>query len=79
MAEFERALIQERVRAGLRNARAKGKHIRRPRLTVDSEKIAELRRLGASWSQISRETGLSRGTAQRAMACVMQTQSVRAA
>jgi hypothetical protein len=24
MAEFERALIQERVRAGLRNARAKG-------------------------------------------------------
>ena len=32
MAEFERALIQERVRAGLRNARAKGKHIGRPRL-----------------------------------------------
>jgi len=28
MAEFERALIQERVRAGLRNA-AKGKHIGR--------------------------------------------------
>lgn len=24
MAEFERALIQERVKAGLRNARAKG-------------------------------------------------------
>jgi len=79
MAEFERALIQERVRAGLRNARAKGKHIGRPRLTVDSEKIAELRQLGASWSQISKETGLSRGTAQRAMACFMQTESVGAA
>jgi DNA invertase Pin-like site-specific DNA recombinase len=84
MAEFERALIQERVRAGLRNARAKGKHIEgkhigRPRLNVDREKIAELRQLGASWSQISRETGLSRGTTQRAMACFMQTESVGAA
>ena len=31
MAEFERALIQERVKAGIRNARAKGKRIGRPR------------------------------------------------
>jgi len=30
MAEFERALIQERVRAGMRNARAKGKRVGRP-------------------------------------------------
>ena len=30
MAEFERSLIQERVRAGLRNARAKGKRLGRP-------------------------------------------------
>jgi len=79
MAEFERALIQERVRAGLRNARAKGKQIGRPRVNVDPDKIAELRRLGASWSQISRVTGLSRGTAQRAMACFMRTESVGAA
>jgi DNA invertase Pin-like site-specific DNA recombinase len=35
MAEFERALIQERVRAGLRNAKAKGKRIGRPRQPVD--------------------------------------------
>jgi len=36
MAEFERSLIQERVRAGLRNARAKGKKFGRPasRLTL---------------------------------------------
>ncbi len=33
MAEFERALIQERVRAGLRNARAKGRRLGRPRVT----------------------------------------------
>jgi len=30
MSEFERSLIQERVRAGLRNARAKGKRLGRP-------------------------------------------------
>jgi DNA invertase Pin-like site-specific DNA recombinase len=30
MAEFERSLIQERVKAGLRNARAKGKRLGRP-------------------------------------------------
>jgi DNA invertase Pin-like site-specific DNA recombinase len=30
MAEFERALIAERVRAGMRNARAKGRRIGRP-------------------------------------------------
>ena len=35
MAEFERALIQERVRAGLRNARAKGRRLGRPRVIVD--------------------------------------------
>jgi DNA invertase Pin-like site-specific DNA recombinase len=32
MAEFERSLIQERVCAGLRNARAKGRTLGRPRL-----------------------------------------------
>ena len=32
MAEFERSLIQERVCAGLRNARAKGKRLGRPKL-----------------------------------------------
>jgi hypothetical protein len=36
MAEFERALIQERVRAGLRNARAKGKRLGRPPVFVSA-------------------------------------------
>src|SRR3989442_9188338 len=40
MAEFERSLIQERVRAGLRNARAKGKRLGRPRVIVDAFRIA---------------------------------------
>ena len=68
MAEFERALIQERVRAGLRNARAKGRRLGRPRVIVDAYRIASLRSQGRSWAQITDETGISRGTAQRAIA-----------
>jgi DNA invertase Pin-like site-specific DNA recombinase len=40
MAEFERSLIQERVRAGLRNAKAKGRKLGRPRVAVDGALIA---------------------------------------
>src|SRR6185369_7943346 len=36
VAELERSLIVERVRAGLRNARAKGKTLGRPRVAVDA-------------------------------------------
>src|SRR5438477_3442205 len=66
MAEFERALIQERVRAGIRNARAKGRRLGRPRVLVDVSRIASLRAQGRSWAQIRVETGISKGTAQRA-------------
>src|ERR1022692_4410059 len=68
MAEFERALIQERVRAGLRNARANGRRLGRPRVIVDASRIASLRASGRSWSQIQAELGVSKGTAQRAFA-----------
>jgi DNA invertase Pin-like site-specific DNA recombinase len=57
MAEFERALIQERVRAGLRNARAKGKRLGRPRVIVDAARIAGLRAQGASWATIKAALG----------------------
>ncbi len=66
VAELERSLIAERVRAGIRNARAKGKRLGRPRVAVDSARIATLRSLGHSWGTIRRETGIAKGTAQRA-------------
>jgi DNA invertase Pin-like site-specific DNA recombinase len=65
MAEFERALIQERVRAGLRNARAKGKRLGRPKVTVDSATITALRAQGLSWRQIGAKLGVSVGTVYR--------------
>ncbi len=66
MAELERSLIAERVRAGLRNARAKGKRMGRPRKAVDCSRIASLRRSGASWAAIGQELGVGEGTVRRA-------------
>jgi DNA invertase Pin-like site-specific DNA recombinase len=66
VAELERSLTVERVRAGLRNARAKGKTLGRPRVAVDAAKIASLRAAGASWKMITRQLGISAGTAKRA-------------
>src|ERR1700732_1113203 len=43
VAELERSLIVERVKAGLRNARAKGKQLGRPKKVVDAARIAGLR------------------------------------
>ena len=66
VAELERSLIAERVRAGIRNARAKGKRLGRPRVAVDGARIAALRTQGHSWSTVCREVGVSKGSAQRA-------------
>lgn len=68
MAEFERALIQERVKAGLRNAKAKGRTLGRPRRIVDAHKIAALRAQGASWRTISDELGVGTATLFRVSA-----------
>jgi len=66
VAQLERDIIAERVKAGLRRARENGKKLGRPRVAVDANRIALLRAQGSSWSQISRELGIGKGTAQRA-------------
>ncbi len=66
MAEFERALIQERVRAGLRNAQAKGIRLGRPRRAVDVGKIVRLRAQERSWRDIADAMKLPLGTVFRA-------------
>jgi DNA invertase Pin-like site-specific DNA recombinase len=73
IAEFERELIRDRVRSGLAAAKAKGKRVGRPRVAVDVRRIASLRCQGRSWAEVSRETGISKGTAQRAIADLPKT------
>jgi DNA invertase Pin-like site-specific DNA recombinase len=65
MAEFERSLIQERVKSGLRNAKAKGKRLGRPRVYVDESAIEALRMSGASWRAIAQKLGVGIGTVHR--------------
>src|SRR6266513_1675209 len=67
IAEFERELIRDRVRSGIAAARARGKRLGRPRVSVDHSRIARLRKAGRSWAAICEETGVSKGTAQRAV------------
>jgi DNA invertase Pin-like site-specific DNA recombinase len=67
MAEFERALIQERVKACLRNAKAKGRRIGRPKIKLDSAEVLKLRGEGLSWRAISDRLQLGLGTVYRAL------------
>jgi DNA invertase Pin-like site-specific DNA recombinase len=65
VAELERSLIVERVKAGIRNARAKGKKLGRPRADVRESQIEGLRASGASWRAIAQEMGVGVGTVHR--------------
>jgi DNA invertase Pin-like site-specific DNA recombinase len=67
-AEFERAMIQERVRAGLRRARSEGKQLGRPRIAEDIERAitASLRRKDRpGYRAIAADHKVSLGTIQR--------------
>jgi DNA invertase Pin-like site-specific DNA recombinase len=67
ISEFERSLITERVRAGIRNARNKGRTLGRPRLEVDGGRIARLRAAGTPLRAISKQLGISLGSVHRAL------------
>jgi DNA invertase Pin-like site-specific DNA recombinase len=66
VAELERSLIIERVKAGLRNARAKGKRLGRPPKALDAVKIAKLRAQGLAWRAIATQLGVGLATLHRA-------------
>lgn len=62
VAELERNLIVERVRAGLRHARSKGKRLGRPKKVIDAAQVRSLRAEGTSWRTIARAMRVSVGT-----------------
>ena len=70
LAEFERALISERTKAGMRSARLRGRHLGRPRKLDDSMITADLRELVGSRGGIAgaaQQLGVSRATVYRAL------------
>jgi DNA invertase Pin-like site-specific DNA recombinase len=74
IAELERSLIVERVRAGMRRARLEGQRIGRAPLVLDDEAIQQDRRQGQSIRQIARGHSVSTATIQR----VLRKQPVQA-
>ncbi len=65
-AEFERSMIQERVKAGLARARAQGKKLGRPRVSAAIErKVRVARAKGMGIKRIARKLGVGTGTVQR--------------
>ena len=67
IAEFERNLIIERVRAGMRRARLEGTHIGRNPLILDHEAIRHERCQGQSLRQIAKGHRISTATVQRVL------------
>jgi DNA invertase Pin-like site-specific DNA recombinase len=68
-AEFERAIMQERIKAGLARAKAQGKKLGRPRVSQAVEaRIRTLRKTGAGKKKIARELGIGTGTVDRVLA-----------
>lgn len=63
-ASFEADIIKERVRAGIDNARAKGKKLGRPR-TIDLEEVIRLRKTGMSLSQIAKKIGTTKSAVSK--------------
>jgi len=68
IAELERSLIIERVKAGLRRAKLEGRHIGRPPVQVDRQAILQDRANGRSLRQIAKSNRISRATVCRVLA-----------
>ena len=65
-AEFERSMIQERVKAGLARARKEGKRLGRPPVSAEIEdKIRDARKEGQGMLKIARNLGVGVSTVQR--------------
>jgi DNA invertase Pin-like site-specific DNA recombinase len=67
VAEVERDVLIERTQAGLRRAKAEGKHLGRPSKTTESQRKEITRSIeaGVSVAQIAREHSVSRMTVMR--------------
>ena len=68
-AEFERAMITDRTKAGLDRARARGKRLGRPPVKPRVvRQIRELRVTGLSIHKITKQVGCGTGTVQKVVA-----------
>ena len=65
-AEFERGMIQERVKAGLQRAKAQGKKLGAPTVPEKTvTKVKEMHEVGMSFRKIGRELGIHHSTVSK--------------
>lgn len=65
VAEFEREMIRERVKAGMLAAKLRGRCAGRPRAVFDRAKVFAMRRRGQSVRDIAHKMGVGVGTVHR--------------
>ncbi len=66
-AQFERNIIQERVKTWLYRAKQQGRHIWRPKQEVDSDTIQDLKNQWLSIRQIAKQLNLSKSVVERCL------------
>ena len=65
VAEFERSMIKERVKAGMKAAIKRGVHCGRKKLVIDRDQVAALHLQGKTIRQISAVTGVPKSSVDR--------------
>jgi DNA invertase Pin-like site-specific DNA recombinase len=67
LAELERNILVERVKAGVAEAQRQGKHCGRPARIWDRDQAQQLRQQGWSWRKIGEELGVPQSSIRRAL------------
>ncbi len=68
-AEFEREMLRERVKAGIAQARKKGRlHVRPQTASLQTDKVRKLHQIGLPKAEIARRLGIGRTSVIRILA-----------
>jgi DNA invertase Pin-like site-specific DNA recombinase len=79
IAELERSLIVERIRAGMRRAKIEGRRLGRAPLDVDRNALVRDRLAGMSLTDVAKKYRVSRASVVRVVRQAKQSQLVAAA
>jgi len=79
IAELERSLIVERIKAGMRRAKMEGQRLGRAPLDIDHDALARDRLAGMSLTNVAKKYGVSRASVVRFVREAQQRQAVAVA
>lgn len=79
IAELERSLIVERIKAGMRRAKIEGRRLGRAPLDVDRNALVRDRLAGMSLTDVAKKYGISRASVVRVVRDAKQQETVAAA